>query len=267
MEDTIIDCPSGLRARVTKLKVRQFKLLGNRKALESGETFEAFLAACAHVVDPGPAYADWTPGTVFDWKRALQGDRFAALLGIRRATHPQPFDFDVTCRHCNKEVGWTIDLASLPLVAYPASSIEAFIAKRDLVVKVDGRVVSFRLMTGAEEERIRTHLERLEKSDKRTRRHPFEPLIDGAVARLVKVDPKPADVREWYEDLDADEMMKIGGALEATGGGVETTLDVVHSDPRCGGTTKVELPFGSREFWIPRGPGLGTAGKSEQAQD
>ena len=56
-------------------------------------------------------------------------------------------------------------------------------------------------------------------------------------------------------------MLKIGRAMEATSGGVETTIEVVHSaDPRCGGTTRVELPFGSREFWVPRGPGMGTAG-------
>lgn len=265
-EDIIVDCPSGLRLRAGKLKVRQFKLLGNRKALESGETFEAFLAACAtDIIDPGPAYSGtWTPGTVFDWKRALQGDRFAALLGIRRATHPQPFDFDVRCQHCGKEVGWTVNLRDLPIVKYPASSIEAFVAKKELTLEVAGRVVGFRLMTGAEEERIRTHMDRLEKSDKRTRKHPFDPLVDGAIARLSKVEPKPVDLRDWYEDLDADEMLKIGRALEETAGGVETTLEVVHSeDPRCGGTTRVELPFASKDFWIPRGRGLGAAGATD----
>lgn len=263
-EDLVVDCPSGLRVRAGKLKVRQFKLLGNRKALESGEAFEQFLAACAQeIVDPGPAYAGtWTPGTVFDWKRALQGDRFAALLGIRRATHPQPFDFEIRCASCGKEYGWSVNLRELPVVPYPAASIEAFVAKRELSVEVGGRTVFYRLMTGAEEERVRTHLDRLEKTDKRTRKHPFDPLVDGAIARWAKVEPKPADLREWYEDLDADEMLKIGRALEATAGGVETTLECVHSEnPMCGGTTRVELPFASRDFWIPRGPGLGTAGR------
>lgn len=270
-EANIIECPSGLRVRVKKLKVRQFKLLGNRKALETGETFEQFLAACAQdVIDPGPAYPNHTPGTVFDWKKALQGDRFAALLGIRRATHPQPFDFDVRCSSCGKEYGWTVDLKDMPVVPYPASSLEAFTSRRELSVRVRGddgveREVFFRLMTGAEEERIRTHLERIEKSDKRTRKHAFDPLVDGALARWSKVEPKPADLREWYEDLDADEMLKIGRALESTAGGVETTLECVHSEnPICGGMTRVELPFGSRDFWIPKGPGMGSAAKDDE---
>lgn len=266
MEDNIVVCPSGLRVRVSKLKVRQFKLLGNRKSLETGEAFEAFLAGCAKdIVDPGPAYPDWTPGIVFDWKKALQGDRFAALLGIRCVTHPEEFDFDVTCRHCRGEVGWRVDLNALPRVVYPASSIASFVAKRELTVEVAGRTVSFRLMTGAEEERIRNHLEALKKSDARTRRHPFDPLVDGGIARLASVSGlKPTEVRDWYEDLDTDEMLKIGRALEATSGGVETSIDVVHSaDPLCGGMTRVELPFGSKEFWIPKGPGLGTADSPE----
>lgn len=262
MEDNIVSCPSGLRVRVSKLKVRQFKLLGNRKALETGEVFEAFLGACAsEVIDPGPAYVgSWSPGTVFDWKKALQGDRFAALLGIRRATHPQPFEFDVTCAVCRGEVGWTVNLKDLPVVPYPPTSIAAFVDKKELEVDLGDHRVFFRLMTGAEEERIRNHLDRLEKTDKRTRKHPFDPLLDGALARFSRIEPAPKDPREWYEDLDADLMLRVGAALEATAGGIETTLEVVHSEkPQCGGTTKVELPFGSKDFWIPRGPGMGTS--------
>lgn len=262
MKDNIVECPSGLRVRVDKLKVKQFKLLGDKKALESGETFETFLASRAqNIVDPGPAYPNWTPGTVFDWKRALQGDRFMALLGIRRATHPDTFDFDVQCSGCGEEIAWSVDLSKVPVVPYPKSSIEAFVAREDLSVVVDGRRVFFRLMTGAEEERIANHIERLKKSDKRTRKHPYDPIVDPALARLSKIEGlKPGEWRDWYEELDVDEMLKIGYALEATSGGVETTLEVVHNEnPRCGRRTKVELPFGSKDFWIPRGPGMGTA--------
>lgn len=263
-EVNVIQCPSGLVVRVSKLKVRQYKLLADRKAMQSGDVFEQFLSACAQeVIDPGPAYPDWTPGTVFNWKRALQGDRFCALLGVRRVTHVAPFDFDVRCGACGKEIGWTVDLKDMPVVRYPVSSIEAFVAKRELVVEVAGKAVHYRLMTGAEEERIKNLLDRSEKSDKRTRKHPYEPFIESALARLVKVEGlKPDQLRDWYEDLDADEMMKIGRSMEETAGGIETTIDVVHSeDPRCGGTTKVELPFGSKEFWVPKGPGMGTIEK------
>jgi hypothetical protein len=253
-----VECPSGLKIRVRKLKVRQFKLLGNRQAIESGEVYEAFLNACAdEIVDPGPY--DYTPGTVFDWKKALQGDRFVALLGIRRATHPTPFDFDIQCSKCGKEYGWSVPLEDLPIVPYPETSLNAFKAREMLSVEVGGRVVQFRLMTGAEEERIRNHLARAEKSDKRTRKHPFDPLVDGAIARFASIAPKPEDVHEWYEDLEVDDMLKISSALEATSGGVETTVECVHDNALCGGVTKVELPFASRDFWIPKGPGKGSA--------
>lgn len=272
-EANIIECPSGLRIRVKKLKVRQFRLLGNRKAIETGEAFEQFLMACASdVIEPGPAYPGHTLGTVFDWKKALQGDRFAALLGIRSATHTQPFDFDVKCSGCGKEYGWTINLNQLLRVAYPKSSIEAFVAKRELSVKVVGddsreREIFFRLNTGAEEERMRNHLERLEKTDKRTRKHAFDPIIDGAIARWSRVEPKPEDLRDWYEDLDVDEMLKISRALESTAGGIDTTIECVHSEaPLCNATTRVELPFASKDFWIPRGPGMGTAAMEESAE-
>jgi hypothetical protein len=266
-EANIIECPSGLRVRVKKLKARQFKLLGNRKALETGDAFEQFLMACAtEVIDPGPAYPGHTIGTVFDWKKALQGDRFAALLGIRSVTHVGDFEFDVKCSACGEEYGWALPLSKLARVAYPKSSIAAFAEKRELSVKVDSddgivREVFFRLMTGAEEERVRNHIDKLAKTDKRTRKHPFDPIVDGVLARISKVVPAPADLREWYEDLDASEVLKIGNAFERTAGGIDTTITTEHTDdPRCpGGTTKVELPFGAKDFWIPRGKGMGTA--------
>lgn len=262
LDANVITCPSGLVVRATKLKVKQYKLLANRKMVESGEIFEQFLMSCAHeVIDAGPAYPKWTPGTQFNWKGALQGDRFATILGIRRVTHVAPFDFDVRCSACGKEFGWTVDLKDMPVVPYPTSSIKAFASGQNMSVLVDGRTVTFRLMTGAEEERLRNHLERIEKSDKRTRQHAFDPIIDSAIARFVSVSGLDAkEVRDWYEELDAEEALKISRAVESTAGGVETTLTVMHSeDPRCGGMTKIELPFASKDFWIPKGPGLGTA--------
>lgn len=270
-DEKTVRCPSGLLVRVSKLKVKQYKLLADRKLVDTGEVFEHFLMACAaDVVDPGPAYPNYTPGTVFDWKRALQGDRYTAILGIRRITHPAPFEFDVRCSKCGEEFGWQVKLRDMPVVNYPQESIKAFVAGNLMNVNVAGKAVGYRLMTGAEEERIRNHIERLKKTDKRTRAHEFDPVVDSGIARFVSVEglKTASQIRDWYDDLDADEMLKLQHAYESTAGGIDTTLEVIHSeDPMCGGVTKVDLPFASKGFWIPRGGGLGSAATMEERRE
>jgi hypothetical protein len=256
MANEKVECPSGLVVEMRGLKVKQFGVLADRKKMESGEAFEAFLAECTvDVVDPGPAYAArWSPGTVFDWKKALQGDRFAALLGVRLATHPEAFAFDVQCSRCGEDVPWEVDLRKLPQIAYPAESIAAFAESRRLEIEIDGRKVTFPLMTGAEEERIQKHLERVRKSDPRTRReHPYDGVVDPALARIEVPGLKGLELRTWFEELDGHELARLSTALENTSGGIDTTITVTHDNPpKCTARTKVELPFSHARFWMPR---------------
>lgn len=260
MASEIVECPSGLVVRVRGLKVRQLKVLADRKAMESGEAFEQFLAECTEeVVEPGPAYGAeskraWTPGTVFDWKKALQGDRFAALLGVRLATHPEPFAFDVPCSRCGEDVAAEVDLRALPRVPYPEESIAKYVAGERLEIEIGGRTVTFPLMTGVEEERIQKHLERARKSDPRTRREqPYDPVVDPALARIEVAGLKGAELRSWFEDLDGRELARLSTALETTAGGIDTTVIVRHeAAPKCTATTKVDLPFSHARFWMPR---------------
>lgn len=250
-----VECASGLVVKVRGLKVREFKLLADRGAMESGSVFETFLSSClVEVVEPGPAYPNWSPGTAFSWKKALQGDRFAALLGIRLATHPENFEFDTTCSRCQKTFGVEVDLRSLPRIPYPESSIQSFVDGKPITLEIGGRRVSYVLFTGAEEERVQNHLKKLERSDKRTRRDaPFDPFVDGILTRVkVDGDLKGLELREWFEDLEAADVVRLQASIESTAGGIDTTIIAKHQTIACGATTMIELPFMSPRFWSPR---------------
>ena len=75
----VITCPSGLSGRVRGMKVREERVLADRKLAKNGGQIDELLGSCwEETLDPGP-YAFGEGGKV-DWGKVLQGDRFFALL-------------------------------------------------------------------------------------------------------------------------------------------------------------------------------------------
>jgi hypothetical protein len=82
----VITCPSGLQGRVRGMKVREERVLADRKLAKSGGQVDELLAACwEETLDPGP-YA-LAEGAKLDLGKVLQGDRFFALLMVRALTY------------------------------------------------------------------------------------------------------------------------------------------------------------------------------------
>lgn len=249
MSETVV-CPSGARIRVGKLKLKELKLLADRKQTISGATFDRFLeAALEEVTDPGPYGL-----STFSWSGALTGDRFAALLAIRTATHGADFSFEVRCSACGEIIAGDVDLNKLERKAYPEASLDAFMAKKPLEVTIAGKVVKFPVMTGADETRIQSTLDKLEKSDPRAKRAPFDETVDPIVERLTSVEGCTGreEVRAWLEELGGAETTALLDALESSSGGVETSVSLTHNVRRCRAETRIELPFFGEAFWMPR---------------
>jgi hypothetical protein len=80
----LITCPSGLTGRIRGMKVREERILTDRKLAKGGGQIDELLAACwEETTDPGP-YDFGDKG--IDWGVVLQGDRFYALLQVRALT-------------------------------------------------------------------------------------------------------------------------------------------------------------------------------------
>ena len=106
----VITCPSGLQGRVRGMKVREERVLADRKLAKSGGQVDELLAACwEETLDPGP-YA-LAEGAKLDLGKVLQGDRFFALLMVRALTYGPEYAFGVSCRNdnCRARIDWEID--------------------------------------------------------------------------------------------------------------------------------------------------------------
>ena len=92
----IITCPSGLSRRIRGMKVREERVLADRRLAKSGGQVDELLAACwEETLDAGPYDFGEKP---IDWGVVLQGDRFFALLQIRALTYGPTYAFAVNCQ-------------------------------------------------------------------------------------------------------------------------------------------------------------------------
>ena len=251
-------CPSGLTIRLRKLTLDEMEELGDRKAVQSGEAYERILTNCTtHTDDYGPAYA----GKAFSWGEALQGDVFAALLGLRRLTHGDTMMFDLQCPACRRMINWPVDLATLLVKNYPTEALRKHATNEMFTAKVGDATVSYKLMTRRMERAMQKAIQQDKK--KMTASWTFRIIrVDGAG---LKDPTDKAEIRPWVSKMDADAALELREGVEAMTGGVDTTLTVecpYESD--CGHIQEVELPLGAPAFWAPKKRPSNAAGQPEK---
>jgi hypothetical protein len=93
-----ITCPSGLSGCVCGTKVREGRVLADRKLAKTcGQVDELLNAWWGKTLDAGPYTLP--EGGKLDWGKVLQGDRFFALLMVRALTYDPEYAFGLGCRN------------------------------------------------------------------------------------------------------------------------------------------------------------------------
>ncbi len=152
-----ITCPSGLSGRIRGMKVREERVLADRKLAKSGGQMDELLGSCwEETLDPGPY--SLSEGGKLDWGKVLQGDRFFALLMVRALTYGPEYAFGVGCRNdaCRARIDWELDLTKLPVREFSEESRAAFIGgnRFETTLPDAGKRVRFRLLRGEDERKL-----------------------------------------------------------------------------------------------------------------
>lgn len=237
----IITCPSGLTGRIRGMKVREERILSDRKLAKSGGQVDQLLTACwEETLDPGPY--DFGESDI-DWGKVLQGDRFYALLQIRAQTYGPDYPFAVACQNdaCRQRIDWEFDLNDLPVRALSDESRAAFIGDNrfEATLPDAGVKVWFRLLTGEDERKLPA-----------LRRRAGEQLLSAMLAfRVSEVEGvAPRDKKAFLEDLTLRDADFLVDEFDRVDCGVDTTIEV--ECPECFSVQEVELPF-DRTFFMP----------------
>jgi len=237
----VITCPSGLTGRIRGMKVREERILADRKLAKSGGQVDELLKACwEETLDPGPYdFGD----KLIDWGAVLQGDRFFALLQVRALTYGPTYAFALGCHAegCRDRFEWELDLTDLPVRPLSDESRAAFVTGNRFETRLPDAAmrVWFRLFTGADERRLpqlrKTAGDRI-----------LSAMLGWRVLEIEGVVEK--DKRRFLEDLSMRDADFLVDEFDRVDCGVDTAIEV--ECPECLTVQEVELPF-DRAFFLP----------------
>jgi hypothetical protein len=224
------------------MKVREEKILVDRKLAKAGGQLGELLAACwEETLDPGPYTFE---GERPDWGKVLQGDRFYTLLRIRCATYGPEYGFTVACAdaHCRARIEWELDLRELPIRTLPETSRAALLAgnRFPALLPEANRHVTFRLLLGDDEKRMPS-----------LRRQAGDRLLSASLGfRILDVEGvEPKDRKRFLEDLSMGDAAFLAAEFERVDCGVETSFEI--ECPTCLAVQSIDLPFES-DFFLPK---------------
>jgi hypothetical protein len=235
-----IICPSGLTGRIRGMKVREERILADRKLAKTGGQVEQILKACwEETLDPGPYEFD----AHVDWGKVLQGDRFYALMQIRILSYGPEYAFAVGCEHrsCRARIEWELDLNDLPVRTLSDESRAIFLAGNRFKTTLPDahRQVAFKLLTGADERRMAL-------ARKTALDQPLTTMLNVRIDSIEGVDPRSK--RQFLDDLAMSDLSFLLGEFDRVDCGVDTSIDV--ECPECFGTSRIDLPF-EKGFFLP----------------
>lgn len=238
-EPGVVHCPTGLKVRVRGMKVRDERILTDKRAIQSGTMSTKLLEACVEeIIDHGP-YSD-----PIDWRRVTQGDRTTILFGIRCESYGTELDVKASCPECRATMRARLDLLEdMEPKACPIDSIDHIRTGDPLSTGVAGAVVRFRLLSGVDEERVA----KLRVSAATTQMEMALRLrivsveVDGAAL-------KKGEIEQWVRDLSMRDARRLQAAFDEADCGIDTAVEVPCGS--CGATPEIDVPLG-REFWLP----------------
>lgn len=237
----IIICPSGFSGQIRGMKVREERVLADRRLAKSGGQVDELLAACwEETLDAGPY--DFGEKSM-DWGVVLQGDRFYVLLQIRALTYGPTYAFAVHCQSeaCRARIEWELDLGELPCRALSEESRASLLAgnRFETTLPDAGKRLWFRLLTGADERKL-----------PQLRRNAGDRLLSAMLAfRVLDVEGVEArDKKRFIEDLSMRDADFLVDEFDRVDCGVDTGIEI--ECPECFATQEVELPF-DQTFFMP----------------
>ena len=238
-EPGVVHCPTGLRVRVRGMRVRDERILTDKRAIRAGKMSTALLEACVEeVLDPGP-YDE-----PIDWRRVTQGDRTVALFGIRVESYGETIDIKSSCPECRATMRARLNLLEdLRIQPCPKASIESIRSGDPLATEIACARVGFRLLDGVAEEKAAKLRVSAAKSQMEMAIRLRIESVEADGERLKK-----GEIEKWVRNLSMRDARRLQGAFDAADCGVDTAVEVPCGS--CEATPEIDVPLG-REFWFP----------------
>jgi hypothetical protein len=243
---TELVCPSGLRVKLRSIKGKDVDALRDKRKAATGEGISELLDACTIEIIDRTIYSSLPS---FSWADAIDGDRTAAVLGLRIATSGSSYDFRVRCQDpgCRAMIDWTVDLNDLPRKELSAESRATYLAGNRFVIQGCGHDITFKLKNGRDQVQFAKFMASLAMQQKQQVRRGApeknERAMLGLASRIVSVDGVE-DITSWLEDQDLRDLRALVRQMDDADCGIETGIEVECVGRNgCGLRQEIELPL------------------------
>lgn len=245
-----ITLPSGCQAEIRPIKIAEENILASaygRGAAQIARGLERVLAACVTSIPEPGIYGEFIQsGGAADWRRMLAGDKFVAMLELRKISYRDGAKFTIFDSECpagcptaDYEIDLDTDIIRRDLDAVSAA---AFQDNTPFSCEVAGKLVTFNMVTGATEEMVQ----------KLQQQNPERKISCAMRARILDVSGVDRrDILDWldgangtskrFEGLSSQEGEELRDIFDQHECGIDT--DVPIECMHCGRTYTVPLPF------------------------
>lgn len=177
----------------------------------------------------------------------LVGDRTALMVAIRITGYGPEYHVDITCPTCNTKQNTSFDLSNLPLKMLSIEPVAPGVNQFEFVLPVSKKRVTFKFLTGKDEEEMALIAERRRKAMP-------DMLVDNTItsrleSSIVSIDgvTDRHKINTFIKAMPALDSRSLRTFMNDNEPGIEMNGEL--KCVKCGTENRVLLPLGVSFFW------------------
>lgn len=179
---------------------------------------------------------------VDDFGRLLSGDRVLLYAKVREATKGNIFKFDIRCpvQGCSEPVHWSLDLQKLDVKPLPDEHKKVLNSKNEFSEQLEGYgEVKVKYSDGYDELRL------IDDAGK------YDEFAAVVLSQIISVGEHSgaAAIMRLMDESSADLTDKLLLICKKYEFGLETSIDIRCTNPRCKAVSTVQMPLDLRFFY------------------
>lgn len=217
---------------IKPMTAREEDILTSRALLKSGKALDALLKSCV-----------LTNNVNVD--SMLSGDRNAILVAIRITGYGQAYTVSVDCPKCEASCEHEFNLAELQVKHLGAQPVQAGVNAFSFHLPVSKKNVTFKLLTGADENDLSVTIDRMKKLS-----GGMESLITTRlISQIVSVDGETDrnKIANLVRNMPARDSRDLRSYMDKISPGIDMNQNFICAS--CGEESSVEVPMGTEFFW------------------
>lgn len=181
-----------------------------------------------------------------DSKDLTAGDRNALLVAIRITGYGSAYKVEVTCPECNAKQNHAFDLSELIIKRLKINPIKVGLNEFEYVLPVTKKRVTFKFMTGRDEEEQAALAERRRKIMPDALENVITSRLESCIVSIDGITDR-SKINAFIKAMPAHDSRSIRNYINDNEPGIDMTGNF--ACVQCRADARVSLPLGASFFW------------------